>query len=239
MFWDRLRYELRLLGRPVFWTPPLVMLGLFALLAVSSRNVTAATLARTLAAGLEILLPIAAGTVVATVALHDRALELQLSVPRRYHHTANLRFLLILLWSACICLLTSWLLYTFHDWRLPVQIAGWSEPWRFLAWQLTWLSSMLWLAALGLVVAVLMRSRTASGAVICVLAIAEIITHGDLDASAWYHPIYLFPLTFSPNASYWLTNRFELLGVAVVLWSLGWFLLRLPEVVLTHVTGDE
>lgn len=236
---DRLRYELRLLGKSVFLTPLLVVSGFALLLAVVNRNVTAYTMARAMGGSLEILLPMAAGVVVATIATHDRALELQLTMPRKYHRTANARLLLILLWSAVVALLTSALLLTFNHWRLPVQIAHWSQPWQFLTWQLTWLSSMLWLSAFGLVLSLLLRSRSASGALICACAVIQLMFHGGFAENVFLHPIYLFPLTFTPDADYWLTNRCELLGTAVVLLILAWFLLRRPELLLLHASGEE
>ncbi len=236
---DRLRYELRLLGKTVFLTPLLVSGGFALFMALVNRGVTSYTMARALGANLEVLLPMAAGVVVATIATYDRAIELQLTMPRRYHRTANARFLFILLWSAIIALLTSALLLIFNHWRLPTQIAHWSQPWQFLAWQLTWLSSMLWLVAFGLVLSLLMRSRSASGALIGVFAIAQLILHGGFDANVFLHPVYLFPLTFTPDANYWLTNRIELLGTAAALLVLAWFLLRQPELLLSHAPGEE
>jgi hypothetical protein len=237
MTFARLRYELRLLGKPVFLTPLLAVIGFALFLMLFNRNVD--KVAQSMGASLEVLLPMAAGVVVATIATYDRALELQLTMPRTYHRTATMRFLFIVLWSALVSLLTSYLLYVFSFWRLPAQIAQWSQPWQFLTWQLTWLSSTLWLVALGLVLSLLLRSRSASGALICVLSVAELLFHQAMDQNPLYHPVYLFPLTYSPDASYWLTNRIELLGTAAVLLLLAWFLLRLPERLLSHAPGEE
>jgi hypothetical protein len=237
MTFDRLRYELRLLGKPVFLTPLLVVIGFALFLTLVNRNVD--KVAQSMGACLEVLLPMAAGMVVATIATYDRALELQLTMPRTYHRTATMRFLCIVLWSALVSLLTSYLLSVFNFWRLPAQIAHWSQPWQFLTWQLTWLSSTLWLVALGLVLSLLLRSRSASGALICVLSVAELLFHQAMDRDSLYHPVYLFPLTYSPDASCWLTNRIELLGTAAVLFMLAWFLLHLPERLLSHAPGEE
>ena len=237
MTFDRLRYELRLLGKPVFLTPVLVVIGFALLLAIADHNVI--LVARSMGASLEVLLPMAAGVVVATVATYDRALELQLTMPRKYHHTVYGRFLFILLWSALVSLLTGFLLYLFNYWRLPGQIANWNQPWQFLAWQLTWISSTLWLVALSLVLALLLRSRAASGALVCALSIAELLFHDYFMSNAPLHPIFLFPLTFDPGANYWLTNRLELLAMAVVLLALAWWLLRLPELLLANAPGEE
>ncbi len=236
---DRLRYELRLLGKPVFLTPPLVVMGLTLLLTLANRNVTAVTMARAIGGSLEMLLPMAAGIVVATIATHDPAIELQLTMPHCYHRTANARFLFILLWSAVVSLLTSVLLLVLGHWRLPAQIAHWSQPWQFLAWQLTWLSSTLWLVALGLALSLLLRSRSVSGALIGVFSFAEIVFHSVFDSYNFLHPFNLFPLTFTPGVDYWLANRVELLGMAAVLLILAWFLLRRSELLLSHTPGEE
>jgi hypothetical protein len=234
---DRLRYEVRLLGKVVLLTPVLVVIGFALLLAIVNRDVT--IVARSMSGSLEVLLPVAAGVIVATIVTYDRVIEVQLTMPRKYHRTASLRFFLILLWSAVVSLLTSLLLYLFNYRRLPAQIVSWSQPWQFLTWQLTWLSSTLWLVAFGLVLSLLIRSRSASGALLCVFAVAELLFHSTMDQEAIYHPIYLFPLTFSPDASYWLLNRLELLGTAAVLFVLAWSLLRIPERMLSHAPGEE
>lgn len=236
---DRLRYELRLLSKPVFLTPLLVSVGFALLLALVNRDVSLPTIARSMGANLEILLPMAAGVVVATVATYDQAIELQLTMPRKYHRTANLRFLVILLWSAVVSLLTSFFLARFGYLRQIDQIAHWSQPWQFLTWQLTWLSSMLWLVALGLVLSLLVRSRSASGALICALSLGEIAFHGAMVQNPLLFLVYLFPLTFSPDTSYWLFNRVELLGTALLLLMVAWFLLRLPELLLARAPGEE
>ncbi len=236
---DRLRYELRLLGKIVFLTPLLVVIGLGLLIALVSRDINLTNIERSMGASLEVLLPMAAGVIVATVATHDPAIELQLTMPRKYHRTANARFLLILLWSAVVALLTSALLARLGVLRQIEQIAHWSQPWQFLAWQLNWLSSMLWLVALGLVLSLLMRSRTASGALICAISIAEIVLHGAMEQNRLLFLVYLFPLTFSPATPYWLFNRIELLGTAVALLILAWFLLRRPELLISRASGEE
>lgn len=239
MIIDRLRYELRLLGKVVFLTPPLVVIGLALLIALVNRSISLINIARVMGGGLEVLLPMATGVVVATVATHDPALELQLTMPRRYHRTANARFLYILLWSALIALLASFFLARFGYLRQIDQIALWSQPWQLLAWQLTWLSSMLWLVALGLVLSLVVRSRSASGALVCALSLGEIVFHSVIAQNPLLFLIYLFPLTFSPDTSHWLFNRIELLVTAFMLLLLAWFLLRLPELLLSRAPGEE
>ena len=71
MFLDRLRYELKLMGRRVILTPILVMLG-FALIALFLHS-RAVDPARTLSASLEMIIPLVAGIVVATITSQDMA----------------------------------------------------------------------------------------------------------------------------------------------------------------------
>lgn len=236
---DRLRYEIRLLGRPVVLTPILIVLGFTLLVILVRHNMSGSNIKRSIAGSLEVLLPMAAGVIVATVATHDRAVELQLTMPRRYHRTAFGRFLLIFFWMAMVSFLTALLLYLLGYQRVPAQIANWSEPWQFLTWQLNWLASNAWLMAVALVLSLLIRSRSASGALVGVIAVLELIAHTDFNNTLWLRPVYLFPLTFSPDASYWLINRFELIGTALVLFLCGWFLLRRPELLLSHAPGEE
>jgi hypothetical protein len=236
---DRLRYEMRLLGRPVVLTPILIVLGFTLLLILVQHNMSASNIRRAIAGSLEVLLPMAAGVIVATVATHDPAIELQLTMPRKYDRTAFGRFLLIFFWMALVSFLTALLLYLLGDQRVPLQIATWNEPWQFLTWQLNWLASNVWLMAVALVLSLLVRSRSASGALVGAFAVIELFAHDDFNHTLWLRPVYLFPLTFSPDADYWLVNRFELIGTALVLFLCGWFLLRLPELLLSHAPGEE
>src|SRR5579859_621909 len=101
---DRLRYEIRLMGRRVILTPILVMVGfgVFAVLLTYLHVIPA----RFLAAGLEMILPLMAGVVVATITSQDPAIELQLTVPKKYSVTAMGRLILITAWAAFIALLS-------------------------------------------------------------------------------------------------------------------------------------
>lgn len=236
---DRLRYELRLLGKAVWLTPVLVVAGMALLLVLVNRHLTAYTMARAMGSSLEVLLPMVTGVVVATVVVHDRALELQLTMPHRYHRTAFGRFLLISGWMAAVSFLTVLFLYLLGYQRIPAQIVDWSEPWQFLTWQLNWLASSAWLMAVALMLSLLMRSRSASGALIGVIAVLELIAHSDFNNTLWLRPVYLFPLTFSPDVDYWLVNRCELIGTALVLFLGGWLLLRQAELLLAHAPGEE
>lgn len=230
----RLRYELLLMGKKVILTPILVMLGfgLFAIL-LSYLKVFPN---RFLSASTEMMLPIAAGVVVAAVAVQDPTLELLLTTPRKYAGLAMLRLTLIVLWTALIALLSSSLLMLFKLGYEPQQ-AGQLPVLQFFVGQLIWLAPLLWCVAVGLCFAVALRSPTASGALLGGIWIIETVFKDLFALTPWLQPLFLFPTTLlalngpisAPLFSSWLTTRFELLGTAVVLLLLAPLLLRRPE----------
>jgi hypothetical protein len=83
----------------------------------------------------------------------------------------------------------------------------------------------------------LLRSRSASSALIGGLWIFEIIFKDYIAVTNWLHPVFLFPTTLLPLVetipqvyfNIWLTTRLELLGTAFVFLLIGWLLLRNPE----------
>jgi len=235
MLLDRFRYEIHLLGKRVILTPILIMVG-FACLAVLLHYLHTDP-ARTLSASLEIILPLAAGIVVATITSHDPAIELQLSMPKRYDRTALGRLTIIAGWTINIALISSISIFALKLAFVPQMSQPSSAPLQFLTGQLTWIAPLLWLVALGLCLALLLRSRAASGALLGGIWIVEIIFKDYFAATSWLHPVFLFPTTLLPLVgplpqailNSWLTNRFELIGTALVLLLLGWLLLRNPE----------
>ncbi len=224
MFFDRFRYELQLMGKRVILTPILVMVG-FGLFA-GLLHYLKVDPARTLSASLEMILPLAAGVIVATIVSHDPAIELQLTLPKKYHRTAMGRLLLIVGWTACIALLSSVVLVAFNLSYVPLQLQSWSALLSLLTNQLTWLAPLFWFVALGLCLALLFRSRSASSAVLSGIWIGEILFKDFFINTDWLRPVFLFPTTLKPGIDFWLTNRFEVLGTALVLLLLGWLLLR-------------
>lgn len=241
MFRDRFRYELRIIGIWVILTPILILFG-FALLAgliygLGGANTT--EIARFLGASLEMMLPLAAGIFIATIVTHDPALELQLTFPRRYDRTALCRLTMITLWVMLVALVTSILLAVLSLWRIPTQVQSWSAPLQVIGGLLTWLAPLFWLVTFGLCVSLLIRSRSAASALLGGLWIGEVILKGMFVTTDWLKPFFLFPTTFAPDVDFWLTNRLELIGMAVLLLVLGWLLLRNTESLLHGATGGE
>lgn len=232
---DRFRYELQLLGQRVILPPILIMVG-FALLA-ELLHYWNTNPARTLSASLEIILPLAAGIVVVTITSQDPAIELQLSMPKKYATTALGRLTIIAGWTIIIALLSSISIFALKLAYLPQPLQPWPAPLLFLAGLLTWLAPLFWLVTIGLCLALLLRSRSASGALLGGIWIVEIIFKDYFAAFDWLHPVFLFPTTLLPLVgplpqsilNLWLTSRFELIGTALVFLLIGWLLLRNPE----------
>jgi hypothetical protein len=244
MFVDRLRYELQLMGRRVILTPVLVMLG-FALLAVLLEYLKVAP-ARFLSGGLEMIVPIATGAVVGTIIMHDPALELQLTMPKRYTRTSLLRLVLIAGWAVSIALLSTAIISVLNQVYMFQPQHAWAEPVQFLAQVLAWFATLLWCVGLGFCFSLLFRSRSAAGALLGGIWIAEILFKDYIFLSDWLRPFSLFPTTLVYPATVvqqqyvnmWFTNRFEVLGMGVALILIGWLLLHNTEALLKG-TSEE
>jgi hypothetical protein len=238
MSFTRLRYELQLMGKRVILTPILIMLG-YALLAMY-LHYRAINPARFLASSLEIILPLAAAIIVATITSHDPAIELQLTVPKKYHTTVLGRLILIAAWTLCIALLSGITFSALHLGFIPRQAHPFAAPVEFLFAQLVWFAPLLWLVGIGLCLAMLTRNRAASTAMLCGVWLLEIIFKDYIAVTDWLHPFFLFPTTLLPLAgtvpqtyyNIWLTSRFEVLGTALVFVFIGWLLLHSPEELL-------
>src|SRR5260370_28170096 len=139
MGFERVRYELRIVGKWVLLIPLLGM-GCFALLAaiLTMLQVDHLRIAQVLTASLEMILPLVAGLLVATVVSHDAAIELQLTLSSKYRFTALLRIGLIACWMACVALFSSVFIYHLKYWRIPAQLSTWHVLPQFLVGQLTW-----------------------------------------------------------------------------------------------------
>ena len=235
MFSDRFWYELKLMGKRVTLTPILVMVGFAAIAAL--LHYLKVDPSRTLSAALEMILPLMAGVVISAVTSQDQAIELQLTVPRKYHLTVMRRLAIILGWTAVITLLSSIIIVLLNLGFIPQDTPAWTNPLPFLVGQLTWIATLLWYVAAGLLLGLLTRSRAASAALLSGIWIVEIVFKDLFIASAWLKPIFLFPTTLFalggplPQALFtiWLDNRFEVLATGLILLPIGWLLLRSPE----------
>jgi len=242
MFFERIYYEIRLLGWRVVLAPLLIML-VYALIAelLHYRHLDPS---RFLSSSLEMILPVAVGIMVATLVSHDSAVELQLTLPVRFRSTTLLRLLLISGWSLCVSLIASVVLNILHISILPQSAHTFALGLQFFTGQLTWLVPLLWFTAAGLCISVLLRSRSGSASLLGGIWLFEIIFKDAIALKAW--PLLLFPTTLLPLAgplpqslyNEWLLNRLVLLVMALLFLIIGWFLLRNTEGLLKG-SGEE
>lgn len=220
-FLDHLRGELRIVGWLVFAIPIALLLS-FALLAalMSLGHVNTSFTASLFLAGLEACAPLTLGLLTATIAVQDTALELQLTLPIRYRLTLFLRFALILLWTMLIECVATGILQPILPSVLPKTL---------LEIQLTWLAPSLWFSAMGMLLALVLRSRATCGAVLGFLWLFELAFHGYFSAQNWTRPMFLFATLYTPHASFWLTNRLELICTAFTLFAMAWWFLGHDE----------
>jgi hypothetical protein len=246
MFFDRWYYELKLMGKRVIITPLVIVLG-FILLAffLQTHNVDPA---RTLLACAEMIFPIASGVIVGTIATNDPALELQLTVIRKYHRTGMMRLLFVLLWSALIAMLWTNAIAALHMVLLPNYMKDWSPIATWGIIQLFWSAPLLACTALGLCLALLLQNRVAGVSVLAGIWIAEIVLKDFIALTDWLQPFQLFPVTllaYPPTnvpanlySKYIINTRYDIIGMALVLFILGWLLLRNPERMLKGATAE-
>ncbi|QBD83039.1 hypothetical protein EPA93_46590 [Ktedonosporobacter rubrisoli] len=244
MLIDRLRYEWQLMGKKVVLVPLLIMLGfgLFALL-LHYMHVDSD---RFLSGGLEMILPLAAGAMVAAVVSYDPAVELQLTMPTHYRRTAIQRMLLILLWSSCVALLASSIISALRL-GYTTELIGSTLPsfLQFLIGQLSWCAALLWCIGFGLCLALFAHSATASVAILSGIWMLEIFFKDLVITISWLKPVILFPTTLygltlvSHNVYFdWLINRYEVLGTGLLLLLLGYYLLRSTEGLLKGASEE-
>lgn len=218
---EYVRCEARILGPLLFLIPlalALVFAGLAALLFVGS--VAHGFISAFLIATLEACLPLAAAMILSTVAIQDASLELVLTLPLAYRWIAFVRFALILGWTLLIELLAYLALYAVLPW-VP------TKP--LVIGLLTWLAPSLWLAGAGILLSLLLHSRTSSGAILGCAWIFQLVLHSYFATNGWTQPWFLFATLYTPGAPSWLANRLELIGTALLFLVAAWWLLRNPE----------
>jgi hypothetical protein len=88
-------------------------------------------------------------------------------------------------------------------------------PGSFLLGQLSWLAPLPWFVSLGSLLALVLRSRAASGAILGGLWVAEHLFGGLMFRYDWLSRFFLFATTYTRalemGPDWWLENRFVLL----------------------------
>jgi len=237
---DQFSYELRIMGKWVILIPPLIILT-FALLGeiLTIMQVSYLRISQVLTASLEMVLPLAAGLLTTTIVSYDAAIELQMTMPKTYRITAFVRLSLIIAWTSCLALFSSVLVYHLRFWRVPSQVETWKVLPQFLIGQLTWIAPLFWFVGVGFSLALLIRSRSASSALLGGIWMIEAILYGYFAIINWLKPLFLFPTTLAPGISFWLRNRIELLITALILLLLDWLMLQNSEKLLQGTAGEE
>ena len=237
---DRIWYELRIMGRWVILIPPLIILlfillgGILTIMQVGHLRIT-----QVLTASLEMVLPLAAGLLTTTIVSYDSAIELQMTMPKAYRMTAFVRLSLIIVWTSCLAFFSIVFVYHLRFWRVPSQLETWNVLPQFLIGQFTWIAPLFWFVGVGFSLALLIRSRSASSALLGGIWMIEAIFYGYFAIIDWLKPLFLFPTTLAPGISFWLSNRIELLITAFILLLIDWFILHNTEMLLQEIAIED
>jgi len=221
------RHEARRAGWTALLTPPAVLLlGLLAAAVQLGAGEDDPNVARTLLGTLEMLLPLAAGVGAASLVGHDPVAELAASCPTRYPVTLLRRLAVGLAWVTVLAVLASAVLVA----------TGWWERWPTahppLPGQLTWLSPVLFLTALGFLAGALLRNPGGAAGVVAVVWLTQQVLNDLMQASPVTRMLNLFATTRGGVPGDWTANRLVLLGAAVVLLLFAWLVLTTSELVI-------
>jgi hypothetical protein len=217
----RWRGEIRILG-----FPPALLLTCVAISSIGfatplrARNVNPDFISALLIATLEAFLPLAAGIVVTTIAARDDAIEVQLSLATPYYATVARRVALILAWSIATEFAATLAIGALFPSTLTK--SGFDAV-------LLWLAPTLWLSAVGMTLALLLRSRATAAAILGVIWVVQLAFHGYFAGYDWTRPWFLFATLYTPSATYWRSNRLELIATAVAGLVVSWIYLHNSE----------
>lgn len=213
-------YEVRRAGPAALAGPPAIAsaITLFSLVAAQMGTREGNT-ARFLMSGVEMGIPLAAGVTAATLVGRDRAVEIQLTVPTSYRSTLLRRLAVTTGWAAICAVAVSALLVATGWWQ------RWPGSHDGLEGQLTWLAPTLWLTALGLLAAALLRSVAAATSIVALVWTLEQAFAAILQQDTWSRMLFLFATTRGAVPADWLANRMTLVASALVLAALAWPLL--------------
>jgi hypothetical protein len=222
------RHEARRAGWTALLTPPAVLvLGALAAAIQLGAGESDASVARTLLGTLEMLLPLAAGVGAAALIGHDPVAELAASCPTRYPVTLLRRLVVSLAWIAVLAALVSAALVATGWW------ARWPAAHSPLVGQLTWLSPVLFLAALGFLAAALLRNPGAAAGIVAVVWLVQQVLNDLMQSAPATRLLSLFATTRGGVPAEWTSNRLVLLGTAAVLFLLAWLVLTTAELVFS------
>jgi len=215
------RGEAQILGMTAFLIPALTAVSLIGFAALlRARAVNPDFVNTLLVATLEACLPLAAGVVLTTAAAKDDAIEMQLSLATPYRNTVARRVALILCWVIA----TEFAATVVIGVLFPSALTK-----SGLDVILLWLAPTLWLAAIGVLLALFLHSRATTVAMLGVVWVVQLAFHGYFASYEWTRPWFLFATLYTPDATYWQLNRLELIVTAIVGLAVSWMYLRNSE----------
>jgi len=232
---QRLRYELRILGIVTAGLPIIVAviyLGFSSLAGAAALRNGGTDAFMRFQAGRGLLgllengLPLAGGLIAAISISQNPALELHLSLPARYQRVGALRLTLITCWTVAFTGVVAALVAVTGFWLSFQQTLPPAES------ALVWLAPLLWFVAAGAALALALRSRAASGAVLGLIWIAMFVFKQQLLADSTFQQVYLFLTEEAGMPPYWLANRLIVLAMALALFGLALWLLGRNESLL-------
>ena len=182
-----LGYELRRVGRIGLLTPVLVVV-VFALFALPMAFFGAdrGQVAELLSSVPEVFLPILAGLVAATVVTQEPALDLHLTLKTSYRRTVARRLTLLFGFSVAASFV----------WTMALRVLGlWSWPGWFSVSQMGWIVPLVWFVSAAVLLALVLRSRVASGAILGGVWLFQNLLGGVFFTYEWLRPFYLFPMS--------------------------------------------
>lgn len=212
-------YEVRGLGRIGLLTPVLVATA-FALFALPTAFFGAdrGQVAELLSSVPEVYLPVAAGLVAATAVAREPAVDLHLTLKTAYRRTVARRVTLLVVGTAAAS----------SVWAVALHGLGlWTWPGGFLVSQLGWMVPLLWFVSAAVLLALLLRSRVAGGAILGGVWLFQHLLGGVFFMLEWLRPFYLFPMSSHRPAlsevwgeGYW-SDGWPVLGAMALLMALG------------------
>ena len=113
-------------------------------------------------------------------------------------------------------------------WALVLRVLGlWSWPGWFMVSQLGWIVPLSWFVSAAVLLALLLRSRVASGAILGGVWLFQHLLGGVFFNYGWLRPFYLFPMdSYRPvmravwGERYW-AEGWPVLGAMALLMTLG------------------
>jgi hypothetical protein len=120
------------------------------------------------------------------------------------------------------------------------QAGYWLAPQPSPLDQLIWLAPLLWFICAGAMLALLLRSRVAAGAILGMIWLGELFFRAQILENVYLRNAYLFltletlPGGFAPDAVWWTQSRLILLAMAAVFLLIFAALLRRNEALLGH-----